>query len=173
MRFRSLTLCSLLLANCAKPGTGTASSGGSGSAGAVNDAACSASALGLGAAKQLEVWQPPAGCASTPASAGAGAPQFLRTAAELESAFKCAGGAPGVDVAQHTLIISQRTLSPASMGTTVFDDGKIITFVERSRKNCPNDPLPMPMSYALYFLLPAGAERDFKQSSCTVETRCD
>jgi len=99
--------------------------------------------------------------------------QFLRTAEEIASAFQCTAATPGIDPAQHTLVVSQRMLSPAGMGTTVFDDGKVMTFVERSRKNCPNDPLPMPMSYALYLLLPAGAEREFKQSSCTVVTRCD
>jgi len=172
VRLRSLTFVLWFLVACAKPGTGTASSGGSGSPGTGNDSACSAAALGLGAAKQLETWKPPAGCTPAPASAWA-FPKFLRTAAEVEGAFNCTAEAAGLDVAQRSLVVSQRTLSPAGLGTNVFDDGKVVTFVERSRKNCPNDPLPMPMSYPLYFLLPAGAERDFKQLSCTVETRCD
>jgi hypothetical protein len=32
--------------------------------------------------------------------------------------------------------------------------------------------MPMPMNYTLSFVLPAGAQRDFNEASCTLDSKC-
>jgi hypothetical protein len=44
--------------------------------------------------------------------------------------------------------------------------------VSRFRNPCPDDPRPMPMPFTVTYLLPAGAKRDFAETTCTVETTC-
>lgn len=98
---------------------------------------------------------------------------FVRSTLELQQLLSCPADNPAsVDLAHNALLISARTLSPAGMGTSVYDDGEVLTFVSRSRTTCPEDPLPMPMNVTLAVLLPAGAERTFKEASCTVVSRC-
>jgi hypothetical protein len=54
----------------------------------------------------------------------------------------------------------------------VVDDGKTVTFVNRQRTSCKNDPLPMPISTTLAFVVAGTSPRTFAEASCTVETKC-
>jgi hypothetical protein len=118
-------------------------------------------------AKPLPAWRAPAGC--TIKTMGQ---QMLKTSAELASNVSCTGAAAEFP-AGSWLLVSSRTMSPAYAGTELYDDGKTLTFVTRQRSPCPTDPRPMPMSTQLAFVVPAGAERSFAESTCTMHTRCN
>jgi hypothetical protein len=100
-------------------------------------------------------------------------PAIVRSESELAAVISCAVPAPsGIDFTRNKLVVVTRMLSPAGMGTDVLDDGTTVTFVARERRPCPNDPLPMPISYTIAFLLPADAPRAFADRSCAVDTPC-
>lgn len=154
------------------PGRGagdTSSSSSSAQGGAPEVDACSPSKLGLGDAKPVARWSPPPGCTLR---GGGGGTTFVHTAEQLGASVECTGAAPGVDLTSNVLVVAWRSISPAQVGTDVLDDGKTITFVSRQRSPCPNDPLPMPMTAPLSFLLPAGATRDVKEASCSLPPSC-
>ena len=109
----------------------------------------------------------PAGCRF----AGHGsfeAPQIARTAEELAAVVACDEGvSPGIDLAAQDVYVVGFMLSPAGVGTETLDDGTTITFVQRSRHNCPDDPMPMPMNVTFGFLMPKGATRALRSASST------
>lgn len=151
-----------------KAGDGDASGGGSA---AGTSKACEPQTLGLGDAKPVAPWKAPAGC--TPRVSGEG-PVVVRSDTDMSAYYTCPPGTPmGVDFKTHALVLSSRMLSPAGVGTTIVDDGAKVTFISRQRKNCPNDPRPMPMSVVHAFLLPAGAARTFGDATCTIESTCN
>ncbi len=78
----------------------------------------------------------------------------------------------GIDFKKHQLIVTARSYSPAQVGLDVYDDGKVVTFVNRERSPCKGDPQPMPgPGTTLLFQAAAGA-RTFVDGSCTVATKC-
>ena len=105
---------------------------------------------------------------------GNGPASLVKSEAELRALLTCgdAGPKPAIDFAKQSLVLQERTMSPASAGTAVYDDGKTITLVNSFRGSCPGDPLPMPMGFTLAVLVPAGGKRTFREVSCNVETRC-
>lgn len=131
---------------------------------------CAPSQLGLGAARTLQPWAAPEGCT---AKSGAAEPTRVQSEAEFAERFTCAKGTKsGLDFAKQLLVVQDRSLSPAGAGTTIVDDGARITFIERQRSPCPDDPQPMPMNYTLGFVLPAGAERSYDNRVCTLPPQC-
>lgn len=165
----ALVLCA---SGCGRPSPPKAGDGdASGASGPGAAKACEPQALGLGDAKPVALWKAPEGC--TPRLGGSG-PVVVHNEAELGAYYTCPAGAPmGVDFKTHALVLSSRMLSPAGVGTTIVDDGAKVTFISRQRKNCPNDPRPMPMSVVHAFLLPAGAARSFGDATCTIESTCN
>lgn len=128
---------------------------------------CDLHALGLGASKRLPAWLPPPGCSFAGASGAA------HTEAELQARMHCTTPtASGVDFGTSHIVVASRTLSPASVGTDIIDDGTTITFLSKQRANCPDDPLPMPMTQNLAYLLPAGASRGSADRACTIARSC-
>ena len=145
---------------------------GPGHAARADSAECSAQKLGLGAAKRVDSWQPPAGCQGP--SGGVSTPQVIRSEAEFALSFHCQPEVPsGVDFVSKELVISTRMLSPAGAGSQVFDDAQTTTIVSLFRTPCADSPMPMPMSYTLGFLLPAGATRAFAEKACTLAAQCN
>lgn len=131
---------------------------------------CAPSQLGLGAARQLKPWAAPTGCT---AKSGATAPTAIESDADFTEHFTCPEGTKsGIDFAKEQLVVQDRSLSPAGAGTTIVDDGTRVTFIERQRSPCPDDPQPMPMNFTLGFLLPAGAERAYDNRACTLPPQC-
>ncbi len=119
----------------------------------------------------MALWKAPEGC--TPKVRGS-APVVVRSEADLSAYYTCPAGVPlGVDFKAHALVLSARMLPPAGVGTSIVDDGATVTFISRQRKNCANDPRPMPMTVVHAFLLPAGAARTFGDATCTVESTCN
>lgn len=128
---------------------------------------CDLVALGLGAAKPLPAWQPPAGCTVRDGTGQGNVP--IRSEEAFAARFDCADGITSeIDFSQHELIAQDRTLSPASTGGEIVDDGTTVTYVTHFRPNCPDDPRPMPMQYTVSYLVPTGATRTFADASCTV-----
>ncbi len=139
---------------------------------AEDSSACSPQTLGLGAAKHLVNWQPPAGCQGP--SGGSPTPVVIRSEADFALSFHCVPEAPsGVNFANDDLVISTRMLSPAGAGSSVFDDGQTTTIVSLFRTPCEGGPMPMPMGYTLGFLLPAHSTRVFAEKTCTLEAHCN
>lgn len=131
---------------------------------------CSAAALRLENAAPLPGWQIPDGC--TPGGGGTGE-TFLRSQADLTARVPCPPGvAHGVDFNKNAVLAVGYHLSPAGAGMGAFDDGKVITLVTRQRSPCPDDPRPMPMNTTAWFLVPAGGERTFANTICTIESKC-
>jgi hypothetical protein len=129
---------------------------------------CGAAALGLKDATPLALWTPPAGC--SPRAPGGGN-DIVRSADELQQRFGCA--AADVDFTKHSLLAVTHTLSPAGAGISGFDDGKVVTLATRQRFPCgPGGPMPMPMQVTAWFLLPAGGERTFAATTCTLASDC-
>lgn len=130
---------------------------------------CGAAALGLAAATPLAPWTPPAGC--SPRAPGGGN-DVVRGADELQRRFGCA--AADVDFHRHSLLAVTHTLSPAGAGISAFDDGEVVTLATRQRSPCgPGGPMPMPMQTTAWFLLPAGGERTFAPTTCTLASECE
>lgn len=129
---------------------------------------CGAAALGLGQATALALWTPPPGC--SPRGNGK---SILRSDADLAPRLDCSAGQHHrVDFTKHALLVVDYTLSPAGAGLGALDDGRVITLVSRQRNPCPGGPMPMPMNTTAWFLLPAGGERGFADTTCTVESQC-
>jgi hypothetical protein len=93
---------------------------------------------------------------------------------EIDAAFTCEKGtALGVDAAKQALLRVSYTMSPASVGVAVFDDGKLVTVVSKQLPNCPKDPRPMPMDATAWFTIaPGGPERTFGNAACTLVRKC-
>jgi hypothetical protein len=129
---------------------------------------------GLEAAHSVEMVRIPGGCRAT-SGGSITAPSVIRSADELAQALECDANSerPTVDFAKHQLMLVEFSLSPAYGGSEVFDDGSKVSFVQRDRPACPDDPMPMPMPATLAYLLPTGAERSYQQLSCTLPVRCD
>jgi hypothetical protein len=129
---------------------------------------------GLEAAHSVEIVRLPSGCR---ASSGGSimAPSVIKSADELASALECDAGVerPTIDFGKSQVMLVEFSMSPAYGGSEVFDDGSKVTFLQRDRSPCPDDPLPMPMQTSLAYLLPPDAQRTYHQASCTLPARCD
>jgi hypothetical protein len=154
---------------------GTSSSGDAGASTAntatakpPSSAACAPSALGLGTAAPVQLYRVPIGCAL---GGSGGPPATIRSEEEFHAALNCQKPS-GIDFKANELVASARMLPPAGMGTDVVDDGKTVTFVNKQRRPCPNEPPPMPITVTVGFLLPAGATRSYADKVCTVDTQC-
>jgi hypothetical protein len=160
---------------CARPGGASSSSSsgggaaGGGGGGTSSAAACAPSTLGLGAASPVQGYKVPVGCAL--GASGGGAPTTIRSEEAFHAALNCQAPS-GVDFAAHEVVASARMLSPAGVGTDIVDDGKTVTFVNKQRRPCPNEPPPMPITVTVAFLLPAGSTRAYADRVCTVDTQC-
>ena len=129
---------------------------------------CSPEALKLSAAtKLLDSWKLPASCAVQ----GTGT-VVIKTQAEATKRFDCGGAKLGVDFAKSSIVVTSRSLSPATVGVDAFDDGKTITFVDRFRPPCSRDPHPMPSPPLTFVYLVTPGNRAFADASCTVESKC-
>jgi hypothetical protein len=128
---------------------------------------------GLEAASKVETIVLPRGCQVT--SGSLSAPMIVRNQDELASAVTCEPGSqlPAIDFAKQQLHVAEFSLSPAYGGSELFDDGKTVTFVQRDRSPCPDDPLPMPIGSSLAYVMPQGSERSYAQASCTLPPQCD
>jgi hypothetical protein len=128
---------------------------------------------GLEAAHSVEIVRLPSGCRVT-SGGSITAPSVVGSADELASALECDAGAqrPTIDFGKSQLMLVEFSMSPAYGGSEVFDDGSKVTFVQRDRSPCPDDPMPMPMQTTLMYLLPHGAQRTYQQASCTLPARC-
>jgi hypothetical protein len=135
------------------------------------DDPCGAKALHLEPAKPADRWQIPIGCVRAP---GEQRGPRVQSEAEFKGAFTCpAGLASGVDWSKVQLVVTTQTLSPAGVGWSVFDDGHALTIVSRFRKNCPSDPMPMPISVPVVIAIPAGGPmRELKSATCTIDAAC-
>ncbi len=136
-----------------------------------SEAACSPAKLGLRDVKALVSWKSPAGC-RVHGSLGP-PPKVLHSEEQFHAHFSCpAGTSSGIDFAHDSLVFRDHMLSPAGVGSDLYDDGRTVTIVSRFRSPCPDDPHPMPVPFTLTFLLPAGGERKFAEMACNVESRC-
>jgi hypothetical protein len=129
---------------------------------------------GLEAAHGVEIVRLPSGCRVT-SGGPITAPSVVHGVDELAGALACDAGVerPTIDFGKHQLMLVEFSMSPAYGGGEVFDDGSKVTFLQRDRSPCPDDPLPMPMQTTLAYLLPQGAQRSYAQASCTLPARCD
>lgn len=129
---------------------------------------------GLEAAVEVETVVLPRECRVV-ASGSISAPTIVRNADELAAAIECDAGSspPAIDFGEHQLHVANFMLSPAYGGSVLVDDGKTVTFVQRDRSPCPDDPLPMPIGSSLAYLLPQAAERTYAQLACTLPAKCD
>jgi hypothetical protein len=174
-----LRVCSMLvLVACSKPATTTSTSGSGSSGGSATAATtpvadaptatpavdpCSAQGIGLGSARELIAWTPPAGCSV----AGDTANKVVYPARPA-----CTATPPAV-ASGPILVATTRSFSPAQVGLRAFDDGKTITFVSVQRSNCPNDPRPMPgPNQTFVFTVPTEGARKFDDRSCTMPRAC-
>lgn len=127
---------------------------------------------GVEGAQRVDPLTLPRGCTFTQHGSFE-APRIVRTAEELAAALRCEDvPAPDIDLATHDVYIVGYTLSPASVGTETLDDGTTITFISRSRHNCPDDPMPTPMNVTFGFLMPKDATRALRSASCTLPEDC-
>lgn len=124
---------------------------------------CDPTALNLPSAKPLPALALAGECAFT-------GTQLLKSEAEARERFACAVGK--VDWSKQSVVVTRRMLSPAMVGFDALDDGAKITFVSRQRSPCPDDPRPMPIEQTHAYVVPAGADRTFAETSCTVPTKC-
>lgn len=103
------------------------------------------------------------------------APRIAGTAEELAAALVCDAGAtpPAIDLPAVRVVIVEESLSPASSGSEIRDEGHAIVFVDRQRSPCPDDPLPMPMQRSFGFTLArAMGERAYRTAVCTIPPHC-
>jgi hypothetical protein len=167
---RSSMLIVMLLVACKSNRTGTNTTTGSGAleGSAARPDPCSPAALNLPTAKPVVVWQPPQGCTARQSEG----PRLVKTDADAATSFDCKKTKLGVELAKTSLLVVSRTLSPATVGIDALDDGTTVTFVNRFRNPCPDDPRPMPVPMTKVFLLDDAGDRVFADASCTVETKC-
>jgi hypothetical protein len=128
----------------------------------------------LASASPVYLLRLPEGCTLS-TTATFPSPQIVRTAEELPSVLRCTGtaAAPELDLAAHDLVLASYSMSPAFGGSAVVDDGTTVTFVQRDRPPCPDDPMPMPMpGGTIAFLLPEGETRTYQTAACTLPRRC-
>ena len=127
-------------------------------------------AEGLGAAKLVEPWKPPDGCHWR--GLAHGTTTIIRSETDLIAGAMDCTATSGVDFAKTNLVVSGRTLSPATVGIDVYDDGKTLTFVSRQRDSCPKEYPPMPITIPLALLIPTGEARVFADAMCKQEWKC-
>lgn len=96
--------------------------------------------------------------------------QVIKSENEARERFACAVGK--VDWSKHSLLVTRRVVSPATVGFDALDDGAKVTFVGRQRSPCPDDPRPMPMEQTLAYPIPVGGDRAVAETVCTVPTKC-
>lgn len=126
-------------------------------------------AEGLGAARLVTAWKPPEACHWR--GLAHGATTIMRTEADLVAgALDCP--ASGVDFAKSNVVVAGRSLSPATVGFDIYDDGKTATFVSRQRDSCPKEYPPMPITVPIAFLIPAGETRTFGEATCKQPWKC-
>jgi hypothetical protein len=134
-------------------------------------AAPACKAEGLGGAKLVTTWKPPESCHWK--GLAAGAVTIVHNEADLDAAaLDCPGVRSGVDFAKNDVVVTGRTLSPATLGVDVYDDGQKVTFVSREREPCPHEYPPIPVTVPVAFLIPAGRTRTFADASCKQEYKC-
>lgn len=128
---------------------------------------------GLEVAKPLEVVTLPSGCRWT-RGGNLDAPARIADPAQLDTALTCDAGVahPRFDLTTHALEVVEFSMSPAYAGMAVVDDGSTITFVQRDRSPCPNDPRPMPMNTTLAYRIDKAATREHRTLACTLPPRC-
>ncbi|MCA9534268.1 MAG: hypothetical protein KC593_11335 [Myxococcales bacterium] len=161
----------LLLPGCQRGGAEGAH--GTTTSGATEPLTCTVD--GLAGAELRPPLVLPAGCAFTQGGTVT-APRVLRTAEEVLAALSCPQtdlAALGIDPTQHDVYVLGYTMSPASAGQSVYDDGQTLTYVSRFRPPCPNDPMPMPMNATVAWLMPKDATRATREASCSLPERCD
>lgn len=103
------------------------------------------------------------------------APLVVADAAGYASILQCDAGvaAPlAIDFATERLLVVSFSMSPAYAGLEALDEGGVVTFVQRDRSPCPDDPMPMPMNTTVAFVLAEGEARTYAQASCSVPARC-
>jgi hypothetical protein len=143
---------------------GTATSTAGASTASANGA-CDLASIGLGRATSLS-YRAPEGCRWK------GAERVpIRSEEAFHTAFGCAA-ASGIDFAKNELRVETRTLSPATVGIDVVDDGAKITFVSRQRSPCPNEPPPMPIGVPVAYVAPAKSARPTSDAVCNVTLPC-
>jgi hypothetical protein len=123
---------------------------------------CTAKAIGLGSAIDV-TWAVPPGCHPSPGI-------VIHSDAELHAT--CLGSGAPIDFTKQELRVEERTLSPATVGYLVFDDGKMLTFVAQGMAPCPGAPPPYPAPIAVVYRLPAGATRGSAEATCAVPNDC-
>jgi hypothetical protein len=95
----------------------------------------------------------------------------MRTEADLlAGALDCPSS--GIDFGKSNVVVAGRSLSPATVGIDVYDDGQKLTFVSRQRDSCPKEYPPMPITIAIAFLIPAGEARTFGEAMCKQAYKC-
>lgn len=128
----------------------------------------------LAGAAPLRAFVPPQGCRLGEGGT-LGAPLVVADAAAYGSSLQCdtAIAAPlALDFAREQLLVVTFSMSPAYAGLEALDDGTTITFVQRDRSPCPNDPLPMPMNATAAFVIAKDATRSYTQGSCSLAAQC-
>lgn len=128
----------------------------------------------LAGAAPLRPFVPPQGCRLGEGGT-LGAPLVIADAAAYGSSLQCdtAIAAPlALDFAREQLLVVTFSMSPAYAGLEALDDGSAITFVQRDRSPCPDDPLPMPMNATVAYVIAKDATRSYAQSSCTLPAQC-
>ncbi len=130
---------------------------------------CGPQALDLGAAASLVAWKPPPGCAAK----GTRGSVIIGNGEDLTARLQCNEGVEhGLDLSKERLLQVRGSMSPATIGWAAYDDGGRLTVVTKFRSPCPSDPRPMPMEFTQWFLVPADAERELAETTCTVKTKC-
>ncbi|MCA9576009.1 MAG: hypothetical protein R3B40_13325 [Polyangiales bacterium] len=161
----------MLMAGC--HGSGEGAHGATTSSGAVAPSTCTVD--GLEGATSRPALVLPVGC-SFQGGGTASAPRVLGTEEDILALLSCPErdlSALGIDPSTHDVYLLAYTMSPASAGIAVYDDEQTLTYLSRFRPPCPNDPMPMPMSATVAWLMPKGATRATREASCSLPERCD
>ncbi len=105
---------------------------------------------------------------------GAHAPYLITKEDDLRPNLDCKDpkATSGINFKKHSLVVTARSASPAQVGTDVYDDGKVVTFVNRERSPCKGDPQPMPGPTTTTIYELSAGPRTFANGSCTVATTC-
>ncbi len=127
---------------------------------------CDLAAIGLADTQPIPFWKPPDGCTrsgDTPGDA------VIHSAEELAGYYSCAAGVDaGIDFATSQLVLEARDLSPAGGTGEMRGDADKVTRLAYFRSPCPGDPMPMPITIEVAYLLPAGDARPIADASCNV-----
>ncbi len=132
---------------------------------------CEAVAKQHAKSTKLAFYKPPAGCT---AKGGDQAPYLITKEDDARPNLECKDPKTklGIDFKKHHLLVTARSMSPAQVGIDVYDDGKLVTFVNRDRSPCKGDPQPMPSPNTTFMYQLAAGSRTFAQGSCNVERAC-